>query len=107
MRQNNTEPLFLKNGISLWYHTSPYLPNTATVHGMKACYFGLGTKLDQKGRDNKKELLEKHETDFFFDRCKSAPVFTHIKVTVHTRSCKHSPWAGGKAAANFEVLWRV
>lgn len=48
------------------YHTSPYLPNTATVHGMKACYFGLGTKLDQKGRDNKKELLEKHETDFFF-----------------------------------------
>lgn len=36
------------------------------MHEAKACYFEVGTKLDGNGKDNKRELLEKHSTDLFF-----------------------------------------
>lgn len=117
------EPLFLMQGTSLLarHQTSPsspsILPNTTALHEEKACHFELGTKLDGKGKANKREILEKHNTDlffkgfswlgFFFDWCKSAPVFACIKVAVHIGSCKHSSWRATNAAANFDVLWRL
>lgn len=36
-----------------------------------------------------------------------APVFTHIRVAVPTRSWEHSSWVDTNATANFEALWSV
>lgn len=62
------DPLFLMCGTSLLvrYHTSPRFANATTVHEAKSFYFELGTKLDGNGKDNKRELLEEHNTDFYF-----------------------------------------
>lgn len=60
IRDKITQTLFFLRMKHLFGKVS-YLsfPNATTVHGMKACYFDLGTKI-KKGKDNKKELLEKH-----------------------------------------------